>query len=171
MSSGSSMARYLTPSLISNKTALYWRAIRSGIKVMRSEEHTSELQSLAYLVCRLLLEKKKQVAQNNKQDVLIQVIDRREKVLYFEGETRFEPKFLRRAVADDKNMQVVTLKRTAKNKYLRLDVDDAEELAAVFPKTREELYRYRGLILGIFFFNDTATTEIYTLSLHDALPI
>src|SRR5205823_8942402 len=28
--------------------------------VLRSEEHTSELQSLAYLVCRLLLEKKKQ---------------------------------------------------------------------------------------------------------------
>src|SRR5205823_12544488 len=32
-----------------------------GIRVVeeRSEEHTSELQSLAYLVCRLLLEKKK----------------------------------------------------------------------------------------------------------------
>src|SRR3989441_7629698 len=29
-------------------------------RVKRSEEHTSELQSLAYLVCRLLLEKKKQ---------------------------------------------------------------------------------------------------------------
>src|SRR2546423_4258532 len=28
--------------------------------ISRSEEHTSELQSLAYLVCRLLLEKKKQ---------------------------------------------------------------------------------------------------------------
>src|SRR2546423_3166907 len=28
-------------------------------KLCRSEEHTSELQSLAYLVCRLLLEKKK----------------------------------------------------------------------------------------------------------------
>src|SRR5438132_3942095 len=27
------------------------------------------------------------------------------------------------------------------------------------------------LFLNIFFFNDTATTEIYTLSLHDALPI
>src|SRR5256885_16705503 len=27
------------------------------------------------------------------------------------------------------------------------------------------------LSLSIFFFNDTATTEIYTLSLHDALPI
>src|SRR2546425_5380235 len=34
------------------------RGVRSGF-VVRSEEHTSELQSLAYLVCRLLLEKKK----------------------------------------------------------------------------------------------------------------
>src|SRR2546425_12746632 len=34
---------------------------------LRSEEHTSELQSLAYLVCRLLLEKKK----NNKKKYLL----------------------------------------------------------------------------------------------------
>src|SRR2546425_12281031 len=34
-----------------------WTADRKGQR--RSEEHTSELQSLAYLVCRLLLEKKK----------------------------------------------------------------------------------------------------------------
>src|SRR5205823_13777193 len=33
--------------------------IRPAVDVGRSEEHTSELQSLAYLVCRLLLEKKK----------------------------------------------------------------------------------------------------------------
>src|SRR2546425_1930790 len=32
---------------------------RVGGVLIRSEEHTSELQSLAYLVCRLLLEKKK----------------------------------------------------------------------------------------------------------------
>src|SRR2546425_12287389 len=31
----------------------------------RSEEHTSELQSLAYLVCRLLLEKKKNILDRN----------------------------------------------------------------------------------------------------------
>src|SRR3712207_7429982 len=31
---------------------------KGGIYVMRSEEHTSELQSRQYLVCRLLLEKK-----------------------------------------------------------------------------------------------------------------
>src|SRR3712207_7251766 len=28
-----------------------------------------------------------------------------------------------------------------------------------------------GKVISLFFFNDTATTEIYTLSLHDALPI
>src|SRR3989441_11373811 len=45
--------------LISNH---YWVKIKGRNSVppnARSEEHTSELQSLAYLVCRLLLEKKK----------------------------------------------------------------------------------------------------------------
>src|SRR2546425_7814358 len=36
-----------------------------ALMLIRSEEHTSELQSLAYLVCRLLLEKKKKNKINN----------------------------------------------------------------------------------------------------------
>src|SRR2546425_6822765 len=36
----------------------------------RSEEHTSELQSLAYLVCRLLLEKKKKQEDTNQNDAV-----------------------------------------------------------------------------------------------------
>ena len=88
------------------------------------------------------------VTKNNSQEVLIVVEDRREKILYFEGEPRFELKFIRRAVSDDENLQVVSLQRTAENKFYRLDVDDAEELAGGFPRTREELFRYRGLILG-----------------------
>ena len=42
----------------------------------------------------------------------------------------------------------MTLQRTADNKYLRLGVDDADHLLGGFPKTREELFAYRGLILG-----------------------
>src|SRR2546425_4103014 len=50
-----------------DESAVAWRALSrscTGIHATlvgcrRSEEHTSELQSLAYLVCRLLLEKKK----------------------------------------------------------------------------------------------------------------
>src|SRR2546425_4220824 len=37
----------------------------------RSEEHTSELQSLAYLVCRLLLEKKKKKKKTQKKEIMI----------------------------------------------------------------------------------------------------
>src|SRR5687767_15670068 len=39
--------------------SLIFQNRKSIQKLLRSEEHTSELQSLAYLVCRLLLEKKK----------------------------------------------------------------------------------------------------------------
>jgi uncharacterized membrane protein len=89
-----------------------------------------------------------QVTQNNAREALIEVSGAREKILYFEGEPRFEMKFIRRAVADDHNLQVVALQRTADNKYLRLDVDDPEHLLGGFPKTREELFAYSGLILG-----------------------
>src|SRR5687767_15236892 len=42
---------------------LFQMLLRAGNA--RSEEHTSELQSLAYLVCRLLLEKKKKNKNKN----------------------------------------------------------------------------------------------------------
>src|SRR6478609_2029124 len=81
----------------------------------RSEEHTSELQSLAYLVCRLLLEKKK-------------VLDAH--------------------LADGMQLPL-------------------KAVVMVFLVA----YNLLGEFTGFFFFNDPATTEIYTLSLHDALPI
>ncbi len=88
------------------------------------------------------------VAQNNVRDALIDVRDHREKILYFEGEPRFEMKFLRRAIVEDKNLQVVALQRTADNKFLRIEVDNPDELLGGFPKTREELFSYRALIIG-----------------------
>lgn len=88
------------------------------------------------------------VTRNNEQVALIHVEDRVEKVLYFEGEPRWELKFIRRAVADDENLQVVALQRTAENKFLRLQVDSPDELQGGFPTTEEELFAYRGIILG-----------------------
>ena len=88
------------------------------------------------------------VTQNNVRETLINVRDVREKILYFEGEPRFEMKFIRRAVDEDKNLQVVVLQRTADNKFMRLGVDGADELVGGFPKTREELFSYRAIILG-----------------------
>jgi uncharacterized membrane protein len=95
-----------------------------------------------------------EVAQNNKRDALIDVVNRREKVLYLEGEPRPEPKFVRQATDKDDNLQVVLLQRTAEatvsapDKFLRLGVDNKDELLGGFPATREELYKYKSIILG-----------------------
>jgi len=89
-----------------------------------------------------------QVLENNEREALVVVRGGREKILYVEGEPRYELKFLRRAVAGDDNLQVVTLLRTAENKFYRLGVEDSLDLADGFPRTREELFRYRAVILG-----------------------
>jgi uncharacterized membrane protein len=95
-----------------------------------------------------------EVAQNNKRDALIDVVNRREKVLYLEGEPRPEPKFVRQATDKDDNLQVVLLQRTAEatvsapDKFLRLGVDDKDELLGGFPSKREDLYKYKSIILG-----------------------
>ncbi|HEX9565729.1 MAG TPA: glutamine amidotransferase [Gemmatimonadaceae bacterium] len=88
------------------------------------------------------------VKENNERSAVVVVSDRREKILYLEGEPRFELKFIRRALEVDENLQLVTLLRSAKDKYLRLSVDDSVELAAGFPRTREELFAYRAIMLG-----------------------
>jgi uncharacterized membrane protein len=88
------------------------------------------------------------VAENNHRRALIQVDDRVEKILYFEGEPRFELKFLRRAVAGDKNLQLVVLQRTAENRFSRFELDEPGELEGGFPTKREDLFHYDGLILG-----------------------
>src|SRR6266496_2087372 len=48
---------------------------------------------------------------------------------------------------------------------------DCEESVAASVRLRTERTRGASVRWLLFFFNDTATTEIYTLSLHDALPI
>jgi uncharacterized membrane protein len=92
-----------------------------------------------------------QVTQNNAREALVEVSDRREKILYFEGEPRYEVKFIRRAVEDDRNLAVVLLQRTAENKYWRglvEGVSNPDDLVEGFPKTRDELFAYRAIILG-----------------------
>jgi uncharacterized membrane protein len=89
-----------------------------------------------------------QVAENNARHASIEVRDRREKILYFEGEPRFDVRHIRRAVADDPNLQLDVLQRLADNKFILLTGKSPDTAAGGFPRTREELFGYRGLILG-----------------------
>jgi uncharacterized membrane protein len=99
---------------------------------------------------RIAPQEGEEVTQNNARDALLEVRDRVEKVLYYEGEPRVEGKFILRAVTDDKNLSVSRLIRTAENKYYRIlgSASDPDEVVGGFPKTREELFTYRALILG-----------------------
>src|SRR3970282_485009 len=96
----------------------------------RSEEHTSELQSHHELVCRRLLEKKRNA-------------------IGVTASARYGVPVCGRAGRSCGLLRYAS--RTA---------------PPVFGSTPSPLLRSPS-----FFFNDTATTEIYTLSLHDALPI
>jgi hypothetical protein len=100
------------------------------------------------LTFRVPLQPGEQVTQNNSQQALVRVRNTREKILYVEGEPRYEMRFVRAAVAADSNLQLVALQRTADRKFLRLNVDGPQELAGGFPTTRTELYSYRAIILG-----------------------
>src|SRR2546422_6553070 len=51
---------------VKNEFVEHWRETDRADEALRSEEHTSELQSRLHLVCRLLLEKKKK----NRQELI-----------------------------------------------------------------------------------------------------
>ncbi len=89
-----------------------------------------------------------QLDANNRRSAALAVDDRRMRVLYYEGEPRFEMKFVRRAVSDDENLGVTGLVRTADAKFYRMGVDNREQLRNGFPTERDELFAYDALILG-----------------------
>src|SRR5687767_8475593 len=133
------------PSPTSSRRAGTCEAILAKIST-RSEEHTSELQSLAYLVCRLLLEKKNSPSPPARS----------------RAGAGFPVRAARRRSAPEGS----AVARRARPRRL-----SGCPCPALSPAPRPSL-RGRGVApRPLFFFNDTATTEIYTLSLHDALPI
>lgn len=86
--------------------------------------------------------------RNNTRSTLLHVDDHNYRVLYFEGEPRWEYKFLRRAVDDDADLQVVSLLRVSPNKFYRQGIGTPEELEQGFPTERDELFAFETLIMG-----------------------
>ena len=70
------------------------------------------------------------------------------RILYIEGEPRWEYKFIRQAEEDDRMVQIVSMVRTSENKIYRQGISGPEELASGFPSRPEDLFGYQGLIIG-----------------------
>ncbi|MBZ5606518.1 MAG: VWA domain-containing protein, partial [Acidobacteriia bacterium] len=87
-------------------------------------------------------------AKNNHVTRLVNVDQRKPRILYMEGEPRWEFKFLRRAVEDDRNINLVSILRTTQNKIYRQGVKDENELKDGYPTKVEELFGFEGLIIG-----------------------
>ena len=85
---------------------------------------------------------------NNALARVVNVSARHPRVLYVEGEPRWDYKFLRRAADDDTQVELVSMLRTTPNKIYRQGVRDSAELEQGFPTKPEELFAYDGLIIG-----------------------
>ena len=87
--------------------------------------------------------------ENNAQDTLIEVTNDHPKVLYIEGEPRWEYGFMRKALAkNEKNLVLVSSLRSADGKFYRQGVESGGELTTGFPTTDEELFTYHGVVIG-----------------------
>jgi uncharacterized membrane protein len=85
---------------------------------------------------------------NNSVSRPLLVTDAKRRILYIEGEPRWEYKFIRRAEDDDSTVQVVSMLRTSENKIYRQGINDPNELAEGFPVRAEDLFGYSGIIIG-----------------------
>jgi uncharacterized membrane protein len=89
--------------------------------------------------------------QNTANNTLTRVVNvgsEPRRILYIEGEPRWEYKFIRQAEEDDRMVQIASMVRTSENKVYRQGISDPKELAAGFPSRPEDLFGYQGLIVG-----------------------
>jgi hypothetical protein len=86
--------------------------------------------------------------KNNTMARPVFVSDAKRRILYIEGEPRWEFKFIRRAEENDPTVQLVSMLRTSENKIYRQGVAGPDELADGFPVRPEDLFGYAGIIIG-----------------------
>jgi uncharacterized membrane protein len=85
---------------------------------------------------------------NNTLTRVVNVSSEARRILYIEGEPRWEYKFIRQAEEDDRMVQIVSMVRTSENKVYRQGITDPKELAEGFPSRPEDLFAYQGIMIG-----------------------
>lgn len=102
---------------------------------------------------------------NNSRASVVDVPEARYRILYVEGEPRWDYKFMQRALSDDPSIRLTTLLKVTPNKFYRQGIDNPEQLAEGFPTERSELFGYDALIIGSM--NVAEFTEDQQEMIHD----
>lgn len=85
---------------------------------------------------------------NNRRSQILSVEGGKRRILYVEGEPRWDYKFMRRALDDDPAIAVISMLRTTQNKIYRQGIANPSELANGFPVKAEDLFAYDAIVLG-----------------------
>ena len=96
----------------------------------------------------LSLQPREENTANNQVNRLVSVSGDKRRILYVEGEPRWEYKFIRRSAENDAEVQVVSMLRTTENKIYRQGISDPKELVDGFPTRAEDLFGYQAIIVG-----------------------
>ncbi len=88
------------------------------------------------------------LAGNNRVMRLLTVQDRRHRVLYVEGAPRWEYKYLRRALARDDVLELVSWLRTTERKTYRQGTGNTEQLANGVPQSADAQFDFDVVVLG-----------------------
>jgi hypothetical protein len=88
--------------------------------------------------------------QNNRVTRILTVEDRRPRILYMEGEPRWDFKFIRRSLDDYDGVQLDTILRTTQNGIYAQTTGKTDDptLKQGFPGKPEDLFKFQGLIIG-----------------------
>ena len=87
-------------------------------------------------------------AANNMVTRLVTVEKRKPRILYIEGEPKWEYKFIRRAMDEEKTVAMSSMVRTTQNKTFRQGLAEPKELEDGFPTKAEDLFAYDAVIIG-----------------------
>ena len=83
--------------------------------------------------------------ENNRREFLVDVSDLRRKILYLEGTARWEFKFLKRALQEERNLQLAAYLRQGPGQFIDFDENGNGTMPSLDEKT---LRTYRSVILG-----------------------
>ncbi|MFW6189248.1 MAG: hypothetical protein ACOC7T_02345 [Planctomycetota bacterium] len=143
--------RGLEVRLLSEGEKLASRTVRlpaDGAPVRTELEFTPRRAGLRRLTVRAPVLPGEVVPQNNSRPFIARVSDPRIRLLIVEGTARNEYRFLRRVLESDPHLEVTSVVRLSRGRFLQQGVQSGVDLSGGLPTRAEDLARFDAVVLG-----------------------